>query len=425
MAEQAFSYRVQLGETGALSETGLRAHQLDKLNQTLLWARQHCAFYRTRLPAEPLNSLDAIHTLPLMDESTFEQGLAPFVGVSQDEINRIVSVPTSGTTGNPKRIAFTQDEQANIVEYLASGMRMLARPGETIAVLFPTEHTGGLGHLICKGIALAGARVCACGLPTRELGFSHLAKTCRDQQVCGLVGFPQHIYAFAVWSRYNNIALPVQNVLLSADNVAPHLKQRIQQCWDAEVYAHYGTTEMGYGGAVECCCHQGMHIRETDLLFEIINPATGRVLPAGQWGELVFTTLNRRAMPLIRYRTGDMSCLLSGACECGSPLQRIGLVKGRGNTRLPFTLFDVENAIFAYDDILDFSLCWNPHERMLTLKLQMLPKGQTDFTAMEQELSECIGISVAIQHSTANEFEPLYSGKRHIVSESPASYSQA
>ena len=80
--------------------------------------------------------------------------------------------------------------------------------------------------------------------------------------------------------------------------------------------------ETGYGVAVECARHEGMHIREADLLMEVVD-GEGKGLDDGEWGEIVVTTLTRRALPLIRYRTGDEGRILPGPCPCGSVLRRL------------------------------------------------------------------------------------------------------
>ena len=83
------------------------------------------------------------------------------------------------------------------------------------------------------------------------------------------------------------------------------MKKRLEKELQCEVYNHFGITEAGLGAAIDCPAHFGMHIRENDLLFEVIHPESGEVLPDGRCGELVLTTLTRKGMPLIRYRTGD------------------------------------------------------------------------------------------------------------------------
>lgn len=119
-------------------------------------------------------------------------------------------------------------------------------------------------------------------------------------------------------------------------------------------------TEMGYGGGVECSVHNGYHLRKTDLFVEIVDPETEAPLPDGVSGEVVFTTLTRRAMPLIRYRTGATARFLPELCPCGSTLRRMGKVQGRltsGAALGPMIRLDMavlDEAIFAVPSVLDF-----------------------------------------------------------------------
>ena len=84
----------------------------------------------------------------------------------------------------------------------------------------------------------------------------------------------------------------------------------LEERWGCRVYNHYGTTEMGLGGGVQCSARRGYHFREADLFVEIVEPRSGEPVPEGVTGEIVFTTLTRTGMPLIRYRTGDLSRFL-------------------------------------------------------------------------------------------------------------------
>lgn len=115
---------------------------------------------------------------------------------------------------------------------------------------------------------------------------------------------------------------PVRAVLSSSELLTRDMRARLVECWESEIFDHYGTTEIGLGGAVECQAHQGMHIRENDLYFETI-AADGTPLPDGEEGELVVTTLTRKGMPFIRYRTGDTGVITSDRCACGSFIRRI------------------------------------------------------------------------------------------------------
>ncbi|MDR1185612.1 MAG: hypothetical protein LBK67_12570, partial [Coriobacteriales bacterium] len=368
-----------------MTESELRSLQLERLNATLEMARRSNRFYRSYLPITKLSSLAELNHLPLMDVHAFDNGIERLLCTSQSEINRIVTLPTSGTAGAPKRIAFTPEDHEATVDFFAAGMRMLAEPKETIAVLYPCDSSGGLGQLICEAITRADARPVAIGIP---LSFTTLATHFLDEHVRGAVGFPQHLFAFAQWCKYQNVKLPIRRVLLSADNIATPLRRTLEHIWKAQVYGHFGMTEMGYGGAVECDYHQGYHIRETDLICEIIDPNTGETLPEGTWGELVFTTINRRAMPFIRYRTGDFTRMLPGKCPCGSILRRFDTVRGRANENIflknnrqpkssdfdsqSFGMPELEECLFAIPEVVDFKAIWNAQHLCLRLQVQTL-----------------------------------------------------
>ena len=123
----------------------------------------------------------------------------------------------------------------------------------------------------------------------------------------------------------------------------------MSDAFDCPVFRHFGMAETGYGAAVECERHRGLHIREADLLFEIVDE-TGKKLPDGEWGEVVVTTLTRRGMPLIRYKTGDLGRFLPGLCGCGSVLKRIE-VRGRLGNVLHLPTGNVH--LSELDDVLD------------------------------------------------------------------------
>jgi phenylacetate-coenzyme A ligase PaaK-like adenylate-forming protein len=139
---------------------------------------------------------------------------------------------------------------------------------------------------------------------------------------------------------------------------------------------------MGFGGGVECEARQGYHMREADLLFEIVDPKTGAHLGEGEAGEVVFTTLTRRGMPLIRYRTGDLSRFLPGPCPCGTVLKTMAPVRGRIDGRLELepgimlAMEDLDEALFPIRGLIDFSAELTlEHDRNHLLIRATFPEG--------------------------------------------------
>jgi phenylacetate-coenzyme A ligase PaaK-like adenylate-forming protein len=153
----------------------------------------------------------------------------------------------------------------------------------------------------------------------------------------------------------------LKSVLLSADTVPFAVTRAVSEAWDVPVYGHYGMTETGLGGGVECAARDGYHLREADLLFEIVDPVSGRPLPDGEIGEIVVTTLTRRGMPLIRYRTGDRSRIVTVPCPCGTVLRRLDRVSGRigGLAALPggrtVSIEELDELVYADPAVLAYS----------------------------------------------------------------------
>ena len=204
----------------------------------------------------------------------------------------------------------------------------------------------------------------------------------QEQEPDCLVGSPTQILGLA--RRWETGCKPPRSILLSTDYVPQAIVKVLEEIWGCEVYNHYGATEMGLGGGVECEAHLGYHLREADLYFELINPNTGQPVPAGEYGEVVFNTLTRRGMPLIRYRLGDRCRFLPGRCLCGSGLRLMEGVSGRFEGDFPLNgqilkLADFDEVLFAVPGLLDFTLhlSGSPGREVLSLDVRILKKGES------------------------------------------------
>nr|WP_092074417.1 AMP-binding protein [Dendrosporobacter quercicolus]NSL49888.1 phenylacetate--CoA ligase family protein [Dendrosporobacter quercicolus DSM 1736]SDM94190.1 Phenylacetate-coenzyme A ligase PaaK, adenylate-forming domain family [Dendrosporobacter quercicolus] len=354
----------------------LRAYQLASLNSTLRWARQHSPFYRDRLAGlgggNLLTSLDQIASLPFtLPADVREQGLQ-LLCVSQSEISRVVTLDTSGTTGQPKRIYFTREDQELTIDFFRCGMSTLAGPGDRVLVLLPGERPGSVGELLRMSLEQLGAEPVPYGLVDSLSAVLNLIK--RERITC-LAGVPVQAAALARYWEKNGGGWAPQRALLSTDCVSDAVVRELKRIWGCEVFRHYGMTEMGLGGGIECAAHAGYHLREADLYVEVIDPATGLPLPDGEYGEVVFTTLTRRGMPLIRYRTGDISRFRPEPCPCGAGLRLLERIRSRcdGQLRLGgnggLTMADLDEALLPLPGIADFSAVADNGSALLKLRL--------------------------------------------------------
>ena len=271
-----------------------------------------------------------------------------YVKVGSSEIQRIVTLSTSGSTGAGKRLYFTSGDLRRTVDFFRDGMRWLCAPGDKVAILLGSSSPDGLGRLLEEGLKELGAAPSLLCLPT---DYAETAKELEEMQPDTLVGLPVMVRRLALTLPQ----LRPKTVLLSGDYVSLAAVETITRLWHTRVFSHYGLTESGLGFAVQCPLLLGQHIRSDELQVEIVDPGTGESLPEGQWGEIVFTTLRREAMPLRRYRTGDISRLLPGDCPCGTPGPRLDRVLGRvTEMRKPVSIYDLDEVLLRRDEVLDF-----------------------------------------------------------------------
>ncbi|MCM5551593.1 DVU_1553 family AMP-dependent CoA ligase [Pleomorphomonas sp. NRK KF1] len=374
-----------IGIGGLPTRDDLDAYQLRSLNETLATARARSPFYRSLAGwPEPgqIADLGDISLFPLTTAADLGRGEPSLVALPLRDAVRLVTIPTTGTSGPQKRLFFTEEDIEATVAYFEHGMATIVRPGSCVAVAFPAERPDSVGDLLMRGLARLGAFPVA--LPV-DGSLETLVGALRELQPAAIAGMPVTLGAAARrMSADGGPPLRIETALVSADSVSPSFRAALAVIWGAEVFEHWGMTETGYGGALACEAHDGLHIRETDLYVEIVDADTGRALPPGRVGEVVITTLRRRGLPLIRYRTGDSGSLVEDPCRCGSVLRRLRLggrmgdpsPREEGRLLLPEGLDD---AIFAVDGVVDFMVkLKSGRQPRLTVEIVTLASGTVD-----------------------------------------------
>lgn len=415
----------RLGLAAPLDRAAVAAAQMASLRETVAWAAARSPWYRERLAGLDPGSLRRpadLARLPLMSGADVSAQGQRMVCVPQGEVARIVTLQTSGSTGAPKRLHFTRDDLDGTVDFFLQGMLNLVDTSGSVLALLPYAQPDSTGDLLIG--ALSGGGVRCAGLwppaPVEELA----ALIRREGHTC-IVGLPQHLLALAG-------ALPVgliRTMLLCSDYAPPALRRRIEEACGCETFLHYGTTETGLGGGVECGAHDGCHVRESDLLFEIVDPATGETLPDGEVGEVVVTTLGRRAMPLLRYRTGDLARLDMRRCACGGVTARLCDVAGRGGACVlggGFRLSsrELDDRLFEVDGLLDYRATLEGGGGMDRLGIEFLAGPGHDRLARDMELAlrRVPGVAAALELGSlalgpmrrVDAFSPSHTVKRTI-----------
>ena len=315
----------RLGLHSPLSRWEIEQAQMAALRRTVHHAQAGSPLYRRRLAGLDPDSLrqhSDLTRLPFLTAQDIAVEGPRLLAVSQSLVSRVITLQTSGSTGIPKRLSFTAKDLAATSEFFLHGMYSLIDNKDRVLVLLPFVQPDSVGDLLIRALQAGG--VFACGLWPPE-PMTDVVKMIGGQGLTSVVGLPQHLLLLAENLGPGHL----KSVLLCSDYAASALRRRIEAACGCPTFLHYGATESGLGGAVECHAQAGCHIRESELLVEIIDPGTGRTLPDGETGEIVITTLNREAMPLLRYRTGDTAALDRSPCPCGGVTARLVKIRGR------------------------------------------------------------------------------------------------
>lgn len=322
-------------EMELLSRSEIEALQSERLQQTLKRC-MNSPFYKKRFEESHLNisdikSLDDLQKIPFTTKQDLRDNY-PFglAAVPLDEVVRLHS--SSGTTGTPTVILHTQkdlDEWANAVA------RCLYMVGLRRGDIFQNSSgygmfTGGLGF------QYGAERLGMLTVPAAAGNTKRQIKFITDFGTTALHAIPS--YASRLYEVMQEMGIDPQRdtklrtLVIGAEPHSEEQRRKIERMLGVKAYNSFGMSEMcGPGVAFECMEQNGMHIWEDYYIVEIVDPVTLQPVPDGEVGELVLTTINREAMPLLRYRTRDLTRILPGECPCGRHHKRLDRMKGRSD----------------------------------------------------------------------------------------------
>lgn len=322
--------KIGQSEKTVLSDESLHRHQTQKLREVMAYVRRHSPFYRKHLAGLPRDFPKFSHELeeiPFTTETDLKNHYLDMLCVSQSQIARVVSLFPPGSATEPKRLYFTDPDIELTIDFFHHGMTTLTRPNSRVLILMPGKTPGSLGDLLRKALSRMDCEGHIYGLVNDSDNAMEVLLDFRPQTI---VGLPGQMLELARHPKSDQVVSgSIHSILLSAEYVPASIVVELQHVFETSVFEHYGMTEMGLGGGVQCEAKSGYHLREADLLFEVVDPKTGAPLSRDEEGEVVFTTLTRQGMPLIRYRTGDLARFITEPCPCGTCLKRLGKVSGR------------------------------------------------------------------------------------------------
>jgi phenylacetate-CoA ligase len=321
-------------ETASRDE--LRKHQLKLLKNQVKYCYSNSEFYRNKFKAagitpDDIKTLDDAQKIPFTSKFDLRDNY-PFGMVTVPLVDIVEIHASSGTTGNPVVGAYTKNDMDVWAELMARSLYATGVRKEDVMHnaygygLF----TGGLGfHYGAQKIGTTVLPISG-GMTQRQI------KLMKDFGSTVLCCTPSYAIYLAEAMAQEGIApgkdLKIRMGLFGAEPWSERIRERIEEKLQIEAFDIYGLTELcGPGVSVECSEHKGLHIWEDHFLIETIDPKTGEVLPAGEEGELVFTTLTKTGLPILRFRTRDISVIEADRCECGRSHSRMMRVRGRSD----------------------------------------------------------------------------------------------
>ncbi|HNS50790.1 MAG TPA: AMP-binding protein [Anaerolineae bacterium] len=318
----------------------LHGYQDALLRHQLEYTVRNSPFYRAKFRELGLDprSVRRAADLPNLGFFTFPAELradpSRFLAIPREQA--VAAVPSTGTTGKAKIVYFSSRDWTAIQGTISVGLSIMGvQPSDVAQILFaygsPYWPTG---HLIQNGLERLGVLTLAAG---NALPVDQQIEMMRTFGTTLLFGTPSYLHRLTVEAGrvYDLRSLCVRLIRLGSEPWSEALRAFLRESWGAQVYDAYGMIELGVAAAGECCAQAGLHVSPY-VLVEVVDPKTGELLPRGELGELVYTTVNRQATPLLRYRSGDLGRLMPDEpCPCGEvPTDRISRIVGRTDDML-------------------------------------------------------------------------------------------
>lgn len=348
---------MRIDEIEFKTEEEIRQTQERLLKETLNYIIRNSPFYKEKLRgADPGEvNLGTIKFLPFTTKEDLQDRNWDFLCVPKGKIVEYVN--TSGTTGAPIYIALTENDQKRLKE---NEMKSFTTAGATdqdtfqLAVTLDSMFIAGMAYYL--GITALGAKAVRVGTKNTKM---HL-KVMKELRPNGIVSVPSYLIALSKEAEKEGINpkdLGIKKAVLIGESIRNrdfsfnNIGKAIQEVWNLDLYSTYGNTEIATS-MCECIAKIGGHIHPDLIYCEIIDEK-GNPLPDGEIGELTVTTFRTEAMPLLRYKTGDMTFIINERCECGRNSPRIGPIIGRdkqaiklkGTAIYPSQVEDILNGI--------------------------------------------------------------------------------
>ena len=405
-----------------LSRQDMEKLQLERLQETVARVYAKVPYYRDKMDKagikpEDIKSLKDLSRLPFTTKQdmrdTYPFGL---FAVDKDELVRIHA--SSGTTGKPTVVGYTQNDMDMWTECVSRIAVMGGATSKDVSqICFGYGmFTGALG--LHYGLENIGSTIVPSSTGNSEKQLMYM----KDFGTTLLVATPSYALRLAEVARETGVdiakELQIKTALVGSELLTDAMREEMHAVWgqDVKITTNYGMSELvGPGVSGECLEHCGLHINEDYFLPEIINSETGEVLPEGEQGELVITCIKKEGIPLIRYRTKDITALHYEPCKCGRTTVRMDNLCGRSDDMLKIRGVNVfpsqiEEVILSVEEL-------GPHYEIVVER-----DGYTDKLTVRVELNketDSFGELKRIENLTRNKLKVILGLDAKVQLESP------
>lgn len=381
--------------------------QLKKLQETVKRAFDKIPYYNKKyseaeIYPEDIETLKDIEKLPFITKDDLRESY-PFglFAVDQKEIKELHS--SSGTTGKPVVSGYTEKDLDTWAETIARGLTMMGLGEEDII-----QNTHGYGMFTGGfGVHYGSHKIGATIIPISTGQTRRQIEIMKDFGSTGLIFTPSygiHLGEVALEEGIDPKDLGIKAIGFGAEMWTEEMREKIEEIFGAKAFNIYGLTElMGPGVGIECMAQEGLHIPEDIYYPEVINPKTLENLGENETGELVLTNLEREGMPVIRFRTKDITSITYEPCECGRTFARMTRITGRSDDMIKVkgvAIFpsQIEKALLKVGEV-------EPHYMIIVTRPDVLDEIEVKVEASERLFFDGVKEMVDIQQQIGKSIE--------------------
>lgn len=367
-----------------MSRADFEEYQLYQFREQMKYVEENSPFYREHFKKagvrpEDIRTYADLEKVPFTLPSDLAAEPMYFMAVSRSKTVR--EFTTTGTTGTRKVIGYTLNDLIAKIDIVAAALKGVGMTsGDSLHIMFPAVSAWDPSVMMvgaCK-IAGYGSSVCSSSDIKEQM------KVITDNDSTFIIGLPSFIYRVTVimGEDVDLKTLGIKKIISTSEPLSESMRATLEEAWGCKVLDVWGMTEFGLACAIECDEQDNLHTDEANMLFEVIDPETGKHMPSGEVGELVVTSLTAEATPIIRYRTKDITALFDPPCECGSSFNK-KLKKPSGRMDLQFK---VGLGYKIYPVLFDEALFKDP--AVIDYQVKITKEGFKDVLTFEVEASQ-------------------------------------